>query len=266
MKCISRLDKYAAIFRLTVANRFAYSTEVFFQALHIGLVLFVIALMWKLLFAGKTTISGFTLAQMIWYILFGELIVTSQQGVVEEVVDDIRSGNIANYLNKPYSYTLYKYVSTMGSGIFNGAFTLIVGGIVVSLTVGSLHPSLVQVAAIPLLVILAMTISFLLLFSIGLLSFWMEDSKGIEFVYTKTVFILGGMLLPLSLLPSWLQTIATKLPTAAIAYFPARTSVLFSATSLVHTLLLQFFWIIVCTLLCMTLFKLGKQKVEVNGG
>src|SRR5207245_7380168 len=53
-------------------------------------------------------------------------------------------------------------------------------------------------------------------------SFWIRDARSTWFLYHKLVFVLGGMLLPLQVLPAWLRTIAECLPFVAMAYAPAR--------------------------------------------
>ena len=53
-------------------------------------------------------------------------------------------------------------------------------------------------------------------------AFWVRDAGAIWFLYMKAVFILGGMIIPLELLPDGLQSFAMLLPFRAMAYAPAR--------------------------------------------
>src|SRR3954449_1091069 len=53
-------------------------------------------------------------------------------------------------------------------------------------------------------------------------AFWLRDARSTWFLYQKLVFLLGGMLLPLEVLPGRLRTVAEALPFSAMAYAPAR--------------------------------------------
>ena len=50
------------------------------------------------------------------------------------------------------------------------------------------------------------------MFTLALLSFWFEDTRGLQLLYRRAVMILGGMLIPLEAYPDWLGGIARALP------------------------------------------------------
>ncbi len=53
------------------ANNLAYMMEVFFRALLLIVLVFIIGQLWKTTFAarGATILSGFTISDMIWYLV-----------------------------------------------------------------------------------------------------------------------------------------------------------------------------------------------------
>ena len=57
---------------------------------------------------------------------------------------------------------------------------------------------------------------------VGACSFWIRDIRGLWFIYQKLVFVLGGMLLPLEILPSGVESVAKALPFMTMAYAPGR--------------------------------------------
>jgi ABC-2 type transport system permease protein len=61
------LQKYAAIMRVSIANNLAYLAEVFFRALFLIVLVFVLGQLWKTTYSaqGATLLSGFSINDMI---------------------------------------------------------------------------------------------------------------------------------------------------------------------------------------------------------
>ena len=95
------------------------------------------------------------------------------------------------------------------------------------------------VLVVPSLV-LAITANLFAQHAVAAIAFWIRDAGSIWFLYMKAVFILGGMIIPLELLPDGLQRFAMFLPFRAMAYAPARLAAGFWEPAL---LLEQLFWI-----------------------
>ncbi len=62
--------KYAAVLRVSVASNLAYLMEVFFRALFLIVLMFILTQLWKATFAsrGKAVLGGFDVNDIIWYI------------------------------------------------------------------------------------------------------------------------------------------------------------------------------------------------------
>jgi hypothetical protein len=73
-------------------------------------------------------------------------------------------------------------------------------------------------------VVLAVTLNLIAQHLFAGAAFWLSDAKSTWFLYQKLVFILGGMLLPIEVLPHGLEAVARFLPFVAMAYVPARLS------------------------------------------
>ncbi|WP_296978686.1 ABC-2 family transporter protein [Thermobacillus sp. ZCTH02-B1] len=112
----------------------------------------------------------------------------------------------------------------------------------------------------------AFTVAFLLNLAVALLAFWVEETRGMEFVLQKLNFTAGGMLLPLELMPDWLERVCSWLPFRAVLYFPARTGVAFDGGTLARFLLAQWGWAAALALLCLFMYRRGVRKLNVNGG
>ena len=95
------------------------------------------------------------------------------------------------------------------------------------------------------------------------IAFWIRDAGSVWFLYMKAVFILGGMIIPLELLPQAVERIAMVLPFAAMAYAPARLAAGFWEPEL---LLVQVVWIGVLAVVAAAAFRAGERRLQVVGG
>ena len=73
------LQKYSAVLQVSIANNLAYLMEVFFRALLLVVLVFILAQLWKTTFSarGATRLSGFSISDMIWYLCAAETIAMS---------------------------------------------------------------------------------------------------------------------------------------------------------------------------------------------
>ena len=110
---------------------------------------------------------------------------------------------------------------------------------------------------------MAVAVNLLLQHVVAAAAFWTRDGRASWFLYQKAVFILGGMLLPIQVLPSVLQPIAAWLPFSAMAYAPARLA---SGHVSLVPLAGQVGWFVVLAVLAGLIFAAGQRRLEVVGG
>jgi ABC-2 type transport system permease protein len=94
-------------------------------------------------------------------------------------------------------------------------------------------------------------------------AFWVRDARSTWFLYQKLVFVLGGMLLPLEVLPDGLAAVARWLPFLTMAYAPARLA---SGHVEPYLLAVQAGWLVVLALAAARVFALGERRLQVVGG
>jgi len=128
----------------------------------------------------------------------------------------------------------------------------------------SLSPA--AAAATALAVVLGLTLNFLIEFSIGMLAFWFEDTQPFFWIYQKLVFTLGGLFLPLELLPGPLATVAGFLPFAAVTYAPARIFSGFSVEVFAAQVALQLAWMAALVVVVAAIYTRAVRKVNIHGG
>jgi ABC-2 type transport system permease protein len=101
---------------------------------------------------------------------------------------------------------------------------------------------------------------------IGLAAFVSEETSAYEWIYSKIVFILGGLLIPLDFYPEWLRNIALNLPFAYTLYGPARLFIEPSAERFFSLLGGQLAWIAALGLVVALLYRKSISWLVINGG
>ena len=262
------LLKYYHIAKINFKNSFVYLADSVASAFFVAFMIFIFTNIWKVVFSttGGELINGFSYPMMIWYLVLTESITVSQGKIITEIGGEMISGEIANYLNKPYNYILYKYASTIGASSATFILTLVIAGIAALLLVGPIEFDIVSLPFILIVSFLGITLHFTLMATLGIISLWLEDSRSLDFLYNKIVFVAGGMLVPLDIFPIWFSSICVLLPFSYAVYAPAMLLVKFSFARFIETVLLQLFWIIISFLFAGIIFKVLSKRVSINGG
>ncbi|UVI32224.1 ABC transporter permease [Paenibacillus spongiae] len=259
--------KIEAIYRITLRQQLAYKADFILRASFLLLILYVFIQLWTAAYEGdgERLIAGFSLKQIIWYLVFTEALTMASPHLCIRIEEEMKNGDIALRLIRPLSYLGYHYSSYMAEALFRFGIHLAVGSFIAWLFVG---PPAFGLGWLGLLSLSAgaLTIAFLLNGIVALCAFWIEETRGLEFVLQKLKFTVGGMLLPIDLMPEWLQRICAWLPFQAVLYIPARTAVAYEEAAVLQYFALQAAWIIVLGAGIMVIYRKGVSKLHVNGG
>ncbi len=116
-------------------------------------------------------------------------------------------------------------------------------------------------------VLLAVTMSFLLLFAVSLVGFWLVETRGIRLLYQIVATFLAGLFVPVHLFPGWLYTIAVLTPFPSLLQGPIDVlSGRATGMAAVQILSVQVLWVIAGVALGRLLLRAGRHKLEVQGG
>lgn len=265
---LRRVAKYFEVLRVTLQNRLAYFQDQLFRATFMALVVFVFIQLWRTTYrvTGRPEFSGFDLNGMIWYLVMTETIITSTPRFQGRIDSDVRSGDLAYALSKPYNYLAFNYFGYLGEALFLLPINLIVGGTVAWLSVGGFRFEPLALPAAFASVVLSLSINFFLAAAVGLLAFWLEDTAGLFLVLDRAQWILGGLLLPIELFPTGLRKLAQVLPFGSVIGGPARLAVKFSWTGFGDLVPKQLAWLAVLALLAHGIYRAGVRRVNANGG
>jgi len=259
--------KASAVGRIAFRHQMAYKTDFALRGFFLLFILFVFIQLWSAAYGGdfETVISGFTLKQIVWYLVFTEALTLAAPPLCSRIEEEVKNGDVAIRLIRPQSYVSYHFSVFGSEALTRFAVHLLIGSAIAWPFVG---PPAFGYGWLGLLALSAgaFTITFLLLMLVGLCAFWVEETSGLYFVLQKLQFTIGGMLLPIDLMPDWLQRICAWLPFQAALYFPARMAVHFDAAMLGKQLAIQAGWIALLALGVSRMYRRGVTKLHVNGG
>ena len=227
-------------------------------------VVSVLGTLWRTATAANGgAVAGYTGAALTWYVATSEVVtIPLNTRLIEYVGDDIASGSVAVELLRPASVLGVRLGAEMGRVLVRLA-ACAVAGLLLALLIAGPPPSGAGLALAVPAVFLALACNVVAQHAFAGISFWIRDARSTWFLYQKLVFVVGGMLLPLEVLPDRMATVARALPFMAMAYAPARL-----ASGHVEPLLLleQVGWLGVLLAVAVAVFAAGERRLQVVGG
>ena len=208
-------------------------------------------------------LAGYGAVALTWYIVTSEAAIVSVNARhIEEIGTDIAQGTVAVEMLRPASVIGIRMATQVGAGLPRVAVLWVAGGVVATIVGDGPPRPATLVLAVPSLV-LAITANLLAQHAVAASAFWIRDAGSIWFLYMKAVFILGGMIIPLEVLPDGLEDVSLLLPFKAMAYAPARLA---SGHWEPWLLVEQVAWIGALAVVAAWAFRSGERRLEVVGG
>lgn len=263
------MRKYAVIYRSVLMENLQYAANIALGFVSYFIFIFVFINLWGYMYGeGGNRIAGYTKEQMIWYVMITEMIWfgAHSEAVVGQVTADIRGGNIAYLMNKPYHYTLYILARHTGEWCIRlpmyMAFAVVMGLNMVGGIAGFGLPALFSAAVS---IILGITINGVFKLCISLLSFWIEDARPFQWLYDKLILIVGTVF-PIEIFPAFIRPLLKLTPIYTVCYGPAKLVVDFHAKQVPEIFLSQVLYLAIGIGLMFLLYEKGVKKLYVNGG
>lgn len=263
------MRKYAVIYRSVLMENLQYAANIAMGFFGYFVFIFIFIRLWDYMYrTPEELIAGYTKAQMIWYVMMTEMIWfgAGAGAVAKQVAMDIRSGNIACLMNKPYHYTLYilaKYTGEWSIRLPMYAFlAVVIGAALVGPVPGF------PIAALPAMIlclVLGITINAVFKICISLISFWIEDANPFLWLYDKLILVVGTMF-PVEIFPAALQPVFKLTPIYTVCYGPAKLIVDFSMDKWMEIVSVQALYLAAGCAFMFWVYRKGVKKLYVNGG
>jgi ABC-2 type transport system permease protein len=219
-------------------------------------------------FHNRTQVGNYNASDAVTYVWLAQaLIMTVYAFGWTELALRIRDGSIATDLSRPLDPQRYWLAFDLGRApyhfIFRGILPFAVGAILFHLH----YPSLLDLVAFFVSVVLAVIVSLGFRFLYNSAAFWLTDIRGVVTLSLTVSLFFSGMILPLAFFPGWLRTIAHALPFASIVQTPIDIWLgKHHGAQLVGIVALQAFWALVLLALGRLTLRFGTNKLVIQGG
>ncbi|MBI3335064.1 MAG: ABC-2 family transporter protein [Candidatus Portnoybacteria bacterium] len=229
----------------------------------------VLILMWSAIYGEQAVIRGFTLKEMLTYVLIGNLFNVVTRNWLEQIVaEHIKDGKLSMILVQPVSY--FQYIIFREIGRISLPTVLSVGSQIVVLLFFLdtliINTDIWYLLLIVAMLIFAFVIELFISFLIGLIAFWTDEVDGIYATISRLKKFLSGGYFPLNLLPPFFLRTSLLFPFAYSIFVPAQLYLKkISLESGMQGLLIQCVWIFLLYSIIRVVWYFGIRKYEGVG-
>jgi ABC-2 type transport system permease protein len=262
---------YLTMIRLSMADAIQYRVESAIYVLYELLPPIMMMFVWLTVYQDQPSVAGYSLREMLTYTV-GVMVLRATVTVhVEWALDyEIRNGQLSAALIRPFNYWAFLFADSVAWRTVRQMFVLptLIG--VLYLLAPSLGGISVPWDRVPLVLLsaaLGYVVCFFLKLCIGFIGFWTNEIMGITTLYEVIANIVGGILIPIAMLPDGLQIVARLLPIQAIYGVPL--AILLGrgdGADPIWGIGLQIGWIVGLWALARVLWRAGLRQYEAVGG
>ena len=265
---LRRLGLYRYFIGLTVKQHLAYSLW-FWASLLLRLVaMAVVVYFWRGIYGNTASLNGIDLATTLNYILMAQLFNTLQDTMVLwEFGYNLREGGIIIELLRPLDLQLRYYVEALANTAAQIVESLPMA-VAAVLFFGLSFPTDWQVwAAFAVAALLGRTIMYLFDWILAGLTFYVTETWGVGVLIMGLSLFASGSLVPLAMMPGWLQTVVLAMPFAQTTAVPMQLLSGISPLSEAPRLwFIQSLWVIGLFVVGRLFFNRALRRVTVQGG
>ncbi|RFU84625.1 ABC transporter permease [Streptomyces triticagri] len=187
---------------------------------------FVLAYTYIALWSERPQLGGYDQAEALTFVWLGQALLATCAmmggGFEDELIERIRTGDIAIDLYRPVDLQLWWLAGDLGRALFHflgrGIVPMVIGSLAFELALPG--DPLVWVAFL-VAVALGVVVSFAVRYLVALSAFWLLDGAGVAQIAWLGGMFFSGMLLPLNVFPGALGELARALPWSSFLQVPA---------------------------------------------
>lgn len=261
---------YGGIAAMVPKSFLAYSIWVWVELFTQVLTMAIMTFFWRAVFASAegATVGGLTLQQTLNYVLLAQILAPMVESrFIFHIGFLLREGAMAVELARPVDMQaryLVENVAELLTDLVLKAPLLLVAWLVFGLELPA-DPR--AWGAFFIALALGRVVFFCFNWMFCSLAFYTTETWGLSVLYEGFAKFFSGALLPLTILPGWLQTIAFALPFAQVLYAPVSLlSGITPVSEAPRIWLTQLAWLAGTAVLSRAVFNLGLRKVTVQGG
>jgi ABC-2 type transport system permease protein len=264
------VQPYRKLFSLSWQKFLSYRLNFFLHALIVLISALAYLFLWQSVTNQTPSIGSYSGRALMTY-LVGALFfngIVSFGAAGDQVDDEIRRGELNRYLVQPLPALGAWLTTDLARHSLRTLYLLGTLGVLVALFNRELLPpidlwhALAAIASVGL----AYGIIYHWMVSLALASFWLTDSWSVRFGFRIVAEFGTGAFIPLTLFPSWLQTICFALPFKFLAYIPMQLYLgRLTATETTRAFLEASLWLVALVGLTNLIWRRGLRRYEGVG-
>ncbi|MFD5078391.1 ABC transporter permease [Streptomyces sp. NPDC058371] len=252
-------------FRRHATYRAATAAGVFTNTVFGLIMAYVFIALWDV----RPHLGGYDQAQALTYVWLGQslLMVVSVMGggFEDELIERIRTGDIAIDLYRPADLQLWWLAQDAGRALFHllgrGVVPLVFGAFFFDL---ALPTDALTWVAFLVAVALGVLVSFSIRYLVALSAFWLLDGAGVAQIVWIAGLFCSGMVLPLNVFPGVLGEVVRALPWSSLIQAPV--DVLLGTADPLGTYAFQSAWALALLAAGRLVQSVATRRVVVQGG
>jgi ABC-2 type transport system permease protein len=254
-------------FQRAITYRFQFWAELLINLLF----MYIYVCVWRALYSGHGTVSGYDRQQFLTYIIVTQTLITFQftMRAWAMIEGKVRSGEVAIDLVRPVDFQGMILATGSGVALHTLLFNM-VPKFALFAVAGVVGPpaSALALGLFPMSAVLGFLVLFGIEFLIGVSAFWLVEVRGLHAVLMWGITgLFSGYFLPLEFFPSWLAAIARAMPFPAMVYTPAAIYAgSLAGSAAVAAVLGQLAWVVGLLGAGRLLFGVAHRRLVVQGG
>lgn len=261
----ANLQKYAVLFKMSFLHTLRN------YKLLIGLCIFEVTCLlifghiWKVASA-RIGVVNLDPKLLLWYIAFNEWILIAVPDIEMDIEYELKTGQLAYFLPRPISYLGSKIVEGTGALLLN---MIVLGAVAFAFTywwTGILPFPMPSFVFAVFIGILGGMLSLVFTMAIGISAFFVNEVEPWRWVWEKLLFVFGGLMLPLTVYPQWIQTLANWTPFPSILGGRSGLVFNFEFSHVAWIISALVIWTIIGFIILYLLYRRGLKNLNIEGG
>lgn len=256
------MKKYFEIFKYSLKMNLTFIYDYLFSIISYAIHIIVFNSLWDFILKDGT-MYGYDRATLIWYVVISEFITYGASRFYKKISDMVKDGTIANLLIKPMNFLIYMFFE-QSADIIKIGVNAVAAALLGIIMAGPIKLSIAQFILFILACILSFLISNGIQFVIGLVAFYIEETKSIFFVVQKLQLLL--VFVPIDFYSEAIQKLLLLSPTTHMIYAPCLIFTRFNIDTAFASIIMQIIMLAIVSLMTIILYRKGVKKINVNGG
>lgn len=260
--------KYLAVARISMRRLLAYKFSSALGWIGGGTYLVASFAVWRALL-DQGSMGGYDWETMKAYLLIAWATTSLGSAVGDwRMADRILWGHVATDLTKPIDYQRARFAEQCG-GLVVELIAIAVAVTAVVLFAGGapLPASLSAGALFVASFVLIIPLKFVITYLISMLCFWTQNFMGLSWAKHAVVTLFSGAVVPLALLPQWLQSTAAVLPFTGVTATPAALYLgQATGSEALRLLMIQLAWVVGLWFAARFIWRGALRALTIHGG